>query len=322
MLAAWLAADRHLAEALRAEGRTLSIASVLAHPLSHFYFRQFLQGLPTSTAGAPQLTGLGTQPPRTPSLSASLGTGAAAPVIGTGAASVAGAAGTAGKAATAATAAVASSSASPAEAVAPTASQAAVYTRCVALWTALEPSASLVPILLQHVKLGSQPAPESAQELGAELSVALEGVDSGLGGSGQGGSSGDGAAAGAGAGGDHDVGGGVGAGDEMGDALAGRACAQSLVASGPLLPLERAPSDAPPARWPHSWSDPATMSAMGSCSLSCADPTASQLPTLADALKLWRNSLFQTDAALLMRRACEQVTATLAARPHALLHWR
>jgi len=45
---------------------------------------------------------------------------------------------------------------------------------------------------------------------------------------------------------------------------------------------------------------------MGTCSLSFADPTAGQLPALADALKLWRDSSFQTDAALLMRRACEQ----------------
>ena len=42
ILAAWAAADQQLAETLRAEARPSSIGSLLAHPLSHHYFRQFI----------------------------------------------------------------------------------------------------------------------------------------------------------------------------------------------------------------------------------------------------------------------------------------
>ena len=138
IIAAWASADRQLAETLRAymsvhDARPAAVASLLAHPLSHHYLRQFV------FASAGSLDGTGNHLD---------GTDASSGVAARGGSSGARALGDA----------------------------APLLVQCMKLWTALQPTASLVRIMVHHGKT-TLPTPAQIPQLASRLAEILRDRD-------------------------------------------------------------------------------------------------------------------------------------------------
>jgi len=138
IIAAWASADRQLAETLRAymsvhDARPAAVASLLAHPLSHHYLRQFV------FASAGSLDGTGNHLD---------GTDASSGVAARGGSSGARALGDA----------------------------APLLVQCMKLWTALQPTASLVRIMVPHGKT-TLPTPAQIPQLASRLAEILRDRD-------------------------------------------------------------------------------------------------------------------------------------------------
>ena len=146
IIAAWASADRQLAETLRAymsvhDARPAAVASLLAHPLSHHYLRQFV------FASAGSLDGTGNHLDGTDASS-----GVAARGGSSGARALGGALGGA------------------------LGDAAPLLVQCMKLWTALQPTASLVRIMVHHGKT-TLPTPAQIPQLASRLAEILRDRD-------------------------------------------------------------------------------------------------------------------------------------------------
>ena len=138
IIAAWASADRQLAETLRAymsvhDARPAAVASLLAHPLSHHYLRQFV------FACAGSLDGTGNQLEGTDASSGGAARGGSSGARALGDA-------------------------------------APLLVLCMKLWTALQPTASLVRIMVHNGKT-TQPTPAQIPQLASRLAEILRDRD-------------------------------------------------------------------------------------------------------------------------------------------------